>query len=354
MLGATRPTALRALPLMAAAIMLLCAPGYAETLDELYARAKDEKSLVIYAGGPVSNYEPLARDFERQFPGLTVSIEGGFSNVLNQKIEQQFKDGKLQADMVLFQTAQDFVRWKQQGKMLAFRPEGFDAIDSSFKDPDGAFIVWYVGLLSYAYNAQQLKPETAPKSALDFLKPEFRGKMIACYPHDDDATLYLFHTLAQKHGSDYIDKYLANQPNWVQGHLGVSRSVAAGTNLVTLDATTSTVLNLKKAGQPIEFVFSEVDPIPIYYSTAGIFKDAPHPNVAKLYLTWVLAPDQQRRIGTFSSRNDVPPPAGLKPLFSYGVANGYREFVTNDRLLTDLRKRFEDAVGPIRNAGGVR
>src|SRR5258707_21906 len=297
---------------------------------------------------------PLERDFERRFPGLTVSIEGGFSNVLNQKIEQQFKDGKLQADMVLFQTAQDFVRWKQQGKMLAFRPEGFDAIDPSFKDPDGAFIVWYVGLLSYAYNAQQLKPETAPKSALDFLKPEFRGKMIACYPHDDDATLYLFHTLAQQYGADYIDKYLANGPNWVQGHLSVSRSVAAGTNLVTLDATTSTVLNLKKAGQPIDFVFSDVDPLPVYYSTAGIFKDAPHPNVAKLYLTWVLAPEQHSRIGTFSSRNDVPPPAGLKPLFSYTVANDYRGFVTNERLLADLRQRFEAAVGPIRNAGGVR
>ena len=33
MLAATRPTALRALPPMAAAIMLLCAPGYAETLS---------------------------------------------------------------------------------------------------------------------------------------------------------------------------------------------------------------------------------------------------------------------------------------------------------------------------------
>ena len=354
MLAATRPTILRTLPPMAAAITLLCAPGYAETLDELYAKAKNEKSLVIYAGGPISNYEPLAREFERKFPGLTVSIEGGFSNVLNQKIEQQFKDGRLEADMVLFQTAQDFVRWKQQGKMLTFKPDGFDAIDKSFKDPDGAFIVWYVGLLSYAYNTQQLKPETAPKSALDFLKPEFRGKMIACYPHDDDATLYLFHTLAQKYGADYIDKYLANGPNWVQGHLSVSRSVAAGTNLVTLDATTSTVLNLKKAAQPIDFVFSDVDPLPVYYSTAGIFKDAPHPNVAKLYLTWVLAPEQQSRIGTFSSRNDVPPPAGLKPLFSYTVANDYRGFVTNERLLTDLRQRFEAAIGPIRNAGGVR
>lgn len=330
------------------------APARAETLDELYTKAKSEKSLAIYAGGPVSNYEPLAREFESKFPGLTVSIEGGFSNVLNQKIERQFSDQRLEADMALFQTAQDFVRWKGQGKMLAVKPEGFDAVDKSFKDPDGAFIVWYVGTLSYAYNTQQVKAENAPKSALDFLKGEFRGKMIACYPHDDDATLYLFHTLAKKYGSDYIDKYLANGPNWVQGHLSVSRSVAAGTNVVTLDATTSTILNLKKAGQPIEFVFSEVDPIPIYYSTAGIFKDAPHPNVAKLYLTWVLAPEQQRRIGTFSSRGDVSPPAGLKPLFSYGVANDYRDFVTNDRLLADLRSRFAAAIGPIRNTGGVR
>ena len=354
MLAASFGTALRGPLVFIAAIALPFASSSAETLDELYAKAKAEKSLVIYAGGPVSNYEPLAREFESKFPGLTVSIEGGFSNVLNQRIEQQFKDGKLQADMVLLQTAQDFVRWKGQGKMLAFKPEGYDAIDKSFKDPDGAFIAWFVGTLSYAYNSKAMKPENAPKSALDFLKGEFRGKMIACYPHDDDATLYLFHTIAQKYGADYIDKYVANQPNWVQGHLGVSRSVAGGTDLVTPDATTSTVLNLKKAGQPIEFAFSDVDPIPVYYSTAGIFKDAPHPNVAKLYLTWVLAPEQQRRIGTFSSRSDVPPPAGLKPLFSYNVANGYRDFVTDERLLADLRKRFEAAIGPIRNAGGVR
>jgi ABC-type Fe3+ transport system substrate-binding protein len=303
----------------------------------------------------VSNYEPLAREFEQKFPGLAVTIEGGFSNVLNQSIEQQFKDGKLATDMALFQTAQDFVRWKQQGRMLAFRPEGFEAIDASFKDPEGAFIVWYVGTLSYAYNSRELTREAAPRSALDFLKSEFRGKMIACYPFDDDATLYLFHIIAQKYGSDYIDKYLANEPNWVQGHLSVSRAVAAGTNLATLDATTSTVLNLKKAGQPIEFLFSDVDSIPVYYSTAGIFKDAPHPNVAKLYLTWILEREQQSRIGTYSSRSDVPPPLPeLKPLFSMNVANGYRDFVTNAALLTDLRRRFEAVVGPIRNAGGVR
>ena len=155
--------------------------------------------------------------------------------------------------------------------------------------PDGAFIVWYVGTLSYAYNTREVKPEHAPRSALDFLKPEFRGKMIACYPHDDDATLYLFHTIAKKYGWDYIDKYLANQPNWVQGHLSVSRSVAAGSNLVTLDATTSTILNLKKAGQPVEFVFSQPIPFRSIIRRRASSRTRRIPNVAKLYLTWVLA-----------------------------------------------------------------
>ena len=236
----------------------------AETMDELYAKAKAEKSLTIYAGGPVTNYEPLAREFERKFPGLTVSIEGGFSNVLNQKIEQAVQGRKARRHGAVPDRA-GFRALEGQGKMLAFKPQSFDAIDKSFKDPDGAFIVWYVGTLSYAYNTQHVKLEDAPKSALDFLKPAFRGKVIARYPHDDDATLYLFHTIMQKYGADYLDKYVANQPNWVQGHLSVSRSVAAGKDLVTPDATTSTILNLKRAGQPIEYGFSNVDPIPIYY-----------------------------------------------------------------------------------------
>src|SRR5262245_5996302 len=111
--------------------------GHAETLDDLYAKAKDEKSLVIYAGGPVTNYEPLAREFEQKFPGIRVTVTGGFSNQLNQQIEQQFKDLKLEVDLALFQTAQDFVRWKQEGRMLAYKPEGFDAIDPSFRDEIG-------------------------------------------------------------------------------------------------------------------------------------------------------------------------------------------------------------------------
>src|SRR6266852_2488767 len=70
------------------------APSRAETMDELYAKAKPEGSLTLYAAGPTEPHERSAKAFEQRFPGLKVSITGGFSNVLNAKINQQLKDNK--------------------------------------------------------------------------------------------------------------------------------------------------------------------------------------------------------------------------------------------------------------------
>jgi ABC-type Fe3+ transport system substrate-binding protein len=337
---------------LATLVALWCWPSVAaETMDELYAKAKAEKSVVFYSGGPVAPYESFARDFEQRYPEVKVTITGGFSNVLNEKINAQLKAGKLEVDMAFFQTAQDFVAWKQQGVLMTFKPEGFEQIAPVFRDPDGAFITTKVNPIGYAYNAKAVGE--VPRSALDFLKPQFAGKLITCYPADDDATLYQFYTIVQKYGPDFMDKYRAMKPNFVQGHLEVARSVAAGTNIATFDST-ATALDLRRNGQPIEFALSADDPTPIFTLTAGIFKDAPHPNAAKLFLTWYMAKEQQSRTGVFSARADVPPPAGFNPLFSYKLADRYVDFVTNATQMAELRKRFEGYSGSVVNKGGVR
>ena len=329
------------------------APAAAESMDELYAKAKPEKAVVFYSGGPVAPYEAFAREFEQRFPDLKVSITGGFSNVLNEKINTQLQARKLEVDMAFFQTLQDFVAWKKQGVLLSFKPEGFDQIAPVFRDPDGAFTTTKVNPIGYAYNSKAVTAAQAPRSALDFLKAQFVGKLITCYPADDDATLYQFYTIVQKYGWSFMDKYMAAKPAFVQGHLGVARGVAAGSSLATFDST-ATAAELKRSGQPIEFLLSAEDPTPIFTLTAGIFKDAPHPNAAKLYLSWFLAKEQQSHVGSFSSRLDVPPPEGLQPLTSYRIANNYRELMTDERLIADLRKRFEAYTGPPVNKGGVR
>jgi ABC-type Fe3+ transport system substrate-binding protein len=326
----------------------------AETVEQLYEKAKAEKSLVFYAGGPTAPYEARIKQFQEKFPGIEVSVSGGFSNVLNQRIEQQLAAGKLEVDLSFFQTVQDFVNWKRQGRLLAFKPDGFDQIIPNLRDQDGAYMAFAAVAIAYAYNTSLVRAEDVPTSALDFLKPTFQGKLISVYPHDDDAALYLFHLIVQKYGWNWMDRYMANKPHFIQGHLPVARAIAEGKMAATLDATITTAGGLKRQGAPIEMAFSAEDETPVFTVTGGIFKDAPHPNAAKLFLTWYLAKEQQARLGTFSPRLDVPPPPGFKPLTSYKIANAFREFITDDKLIADLRNRFEAYTGPAVNTGGVR
>jgi ABC-type Fe3+ transport system substrate-binding protein len=221
-----------------------------------------------------------------------------------------------------------------------FKPEGSDAIDPAYKDEDGAFTAVSVNTVVYAYNSKLVPSADVPKSALDFLKPLFHGKLITTDPTEDDAGLSAFNMVVERYGWDYMDKYMAQKPTFVtSGHAAVSNAIAAGEKLATFDST-STTPRLKAQGQPIEPVFSQVDPTPVFLVGAAIFKDAPHPNAAKLYLTWYLAKEQQSRTGTFSPRADVLPPAGMAPLSSYNIDNRYRALVSDDSRLTELRRRF--------------
>jgi len=337
-----------------AAFVLFSFAAHAQSMQELYEKAKLEKELVIYGGGPTSLYEVPARAFEKLYPGIKITIHSGFSNVHDAAINAQLKSKTLDADLAILQTVQDYIQWKKDGVLAQFKPAAWDSIDKSFKDPDGYYVGVFVTSVSYAFNSTAVKPEDSPKSAMDFLKPQFKGKMISCYPHDDDITLYLFYTLAQRYGWDWMTKYMNNGAQFVQGHLGVSRALSSGEATVSIDSNPNFSLREQRAGKPVEISFSNIDPVPVWAQTAATFKDSPHPNAARLFLSWFLEKEQQGKLDTWSPRSDVPPPAGLPPLFSLKLANDYPAFISNTELVADLRKRFEALTGPVQKKGGVK
>ena len=89
---------------------------------------------------------------------------------------------------------------------------------------------------------------------------------------------------------------------------------------------------------------------PVFFTAGGILGKAPHPNAAKLFVTWMLSKEQQGRVPVlYSPRADVAPPAGLPPLTSPRFANGYRDFLGDGSKLPVLRARFEAFTGPVVN-----
>ncbi len=329
-------------------------PASAQSLDELYAKAKGEGAFVLYVGGPTAPWEAMAKVFNAKYPGIAVSISGGFSNVLDKKVDAQIGAGKMEVDAAILQTIADFVRWKADGRLVNFKPAGFDKIDPRFKDSAGAYWATMVNAVPYMYNTEKVAAADIPNSALDFLKPTFSGKVVTAYPADDDVTLWVFYHIVQKYGWSYMDKYMAAKPNFIQGHLGEQRSIGSGQNLVTFDSIYNITTVLKKQSMKVELHFPTVDATPFWPLTGAIFKGAPHQNAAKLFLTWLLEPAQQIATETWSGRSDVPPPAGYKPIFAYKVVTDYKAFLVDQDKVADLRKRFEKYSGPVVNAGGVR
>ena len=54
------------------------------------------------------------------------------------------------------------------------------------------------------------------------------------------------------------------------------------------------------------------------------------------------------RVGSWSPRTDIEPPAGFKPVGQYKLANNFREFITDEANVVDLRKKFEQYIGPVK------
>ncbi len=71
-----------------------------------------------------------------------------------------------------------------------------------------------------------------------------------------------------------------------------------------------------------------------------------------LFITWFLEKEQQAKFTGWPVRADVAPPAGLKPIFRYILANNYADFVSDETRLAELRKCFEGYTGPVKNIGG--
>ena len=337
-----------------ASLVALCcsAPVDAETVDQLYALAKAEKTLVMSAAAPTADYESAARAFEQQFPGITVSLVGGFNDVLNAKIEEQVTTKKVEIDLVIFQTIQDFIAWNRRGLLLHFKPENFDKIDADYKDKDGAWIAVSLNPIFYGYNTENVRLGDVPKSATDFLNSRFKSRLISAYPADDDATLYVFGGIVRQYGWGYMDQYMKQQPKFVQGHLDVARSLGSGESLVSFDNTVSSTLDVQREGGKVALAGPTDDFLPVFFTAEAILKDTPHPNAAKLYVTWFLSKEWQTRIGVYSSRRDVPAPTGLLPLSNYRLMDHYLEFVSNENQLATLRTRFEAYTGPVTNTSG--
>jgi len=319
-----------------------------DRLQALYRAAKAEGGKVtVYMGGDApGQWDSLAQAFTKQFPDIKLHLVTDLSKYHDARIDNQLATGKLTADAAILQTAQDFDRWKKQGELLKYKPVGWDKVFANAKDRDGYYTGVFYGAFSYLVNGKQLPKTQGDFKGTDLLKPAFKNKLILTYPNDDDAVLFGYRQIVDKYGWNYLAELAEQNPKLVRGVPGSAAGVASGDYLASVAVGGDARPNGTQ-------VFSKTERFNSWAQRGAVFKKAPHKAGAKLFLSWLNTRATQKSAiatWTWSVREDVAPPTGLKPLASYKNTDpdAFARFMSNRGAVERFRTQVELYVGQVK------
>ncbi|OAA52846.1 ABC-type Fe3+ transport system [Beauveria brongniartii RCEF 3172] len=316
------------------------------SLDDIYEAAKKEGNTVtVWHGGDEKNQQDfLKQAFEKKFPELTLNITVDLSKYHDVKLDEQLDAGNVFVDSIILQTLNDYPRWAEKKVLLSYAPAGFDKIEPTFKDDNAFWYGVYVFFWSNGFNSKKLGGAAAPSEYSDWLKPEFKNKLVLTYPHDDDAVLFAFDLIIKEFGEEWFDKLLEQEPRWVRGTATPATIAASDAPEAAFFATgggfgTDGTLNFT---QPTKGQYVS------WPQRAAIPKDAPHPEGAKLLHNFILSEEYQKAVGTWSVRTDMPTPEGFPDLKGNKNTdpNAFAEFMADRGAVERRRFWYEAKMGP--------
>jgi ABC-type Fe3+ transport system substrate-binding protein len=303
-------------------------PSWQAKWEKTLEAAKKEGQVTVYSS--VWGM-PRSRDFQKKYPQIKVVMVSGRGSQLSQRMLSENRAGKTIADVVTTGARTNYQTLRARNLLDPIRPVLIlpEILDKSlwyegkhrYVDPGKEYVFVYLGNVARtgSYNTKLLKPEKV-KSYWDFIKPEFKGKIIARDIRQGgsggDAMRFLYHN--PKLGPDFVWRL------FTETDLTITRSNRQGLDWLgvgkfQLALFFGRVQMAKSQGLPVNeldpHLFKEGAPLGIGPGSVSLMRNAPHPNAAKVYINWYLSREGQSVVqkviaregsGGDSMRIDIP------------------------------------------------
>lgn len=183
----------------------------------------------------------------------------------------------------------------REGVTMPYKNSYWNEIPDWAKDPDGNWVVWYTGVISFLVNTD-LVPEV-PRTFADLLKPEYKGKISMNDPRQAANANWAVFAASFAFGGDEHN---------VDPGLDFFAKLAKSGNITPVSPTPANIekgeapivinwdfLNLYQRDRlkgriPLEVVIPQDGTVVGAYASI-INRWAPRPNVAKLWQEWVFS-----------------------------------------------------------------
>jgi iron(III) transport system substrate-binding protein len=307
-------------PILVAVVLLLAVVLAGTTAA---ACGGDDDVLTVYAGRSQNLVQPLLEQFNKD-TGIKIRVRYGDGTDLALGILEE--GGNSPADVYYGQDVGALGALKADGRLAALPQAVLEKVDPAFRSPDGLWVGISGRARVIVYNTGEVDPARLPASILDYVKPEWKGR-IGIVPRSDGFPEFVTALRVAK-GEDFAKQWLkdlkANDPHTYPNNLAAIQAVAN-------DEVDVAFLNhyylyrfLAEEGEGFgarNYFFTNGDLGGLFLvSGAAILESSKHKDLAEKFLEYMLSPAAQK----YFADNDheyplvegVPADPALPPLSS--------------------------------------
>lgn len=269
------------------AALFLALPGAAMAQsEELVAAAQAEGMLTLYTNVDPTIATNLGNAFQERY-GISVEVQRSGSSALAQRFTAEAETGNTVAD-VYYSTDEGF-------HTDSFAADKFAAVS----DLDG-FAEWPEaaktdGFITIGYNPYSLVWNTdlvpdGMDSWEDLIDPDLAGMVLLTDPRAGVTSNQFYLLLRREYGDDFL-RTLGQNATFSQSAVPGMQQVAAGAQATYAPGINQVAVGLIANGAPLGQAF--VEPTISSNNLASVVTEAPHPNAARLFVTFLMTDEAQ-------------------------------------------------------------
>lgn len=275
---------------------------------KLIAEGKKEGKVVVYGSLESDIMDQIVKSFQKQ-TGLPVDYWRASAASLTDRTLSEQKVGKVLSDVVLTNAGPMEILLKEKIFAKYDSPTSKNFPQNIIHPQLGPR--YREGVVGIVYNKGVLKPQAAPKSLEDLLKPEYKGKLGFPDPTRGAVAAMWPASLYKIMGKDKAEKYIrdlaATRPVLVEGVLNAAERVTTGETPIAITYLKYVVVFGQK-GAPMDYV--RLEKMLGHGHYVALNNRAPHPNAGKAFIDFFLGDESMKVIaamGEFVGRKGIYP-----------------------------------------------
>ena len=281
--------------------------------------------VVVYTTRAEALFKPVIEAFNAAYPDIKVTVLNGSNSELAARILEERANPK--ADVLINSDILTMENLAAEGVFAPNDSAAVMAVPADYRADDGSWVALTLRARVIMYNTDLVSPEELPKKMVDLADPKWKDALGSANSTNGAMMAQLVimrNQLGEPATEAFIQGLLENNAQFFGGHTDVRKAVGAGE--LKLGLVNHYYYHLSKAeGAPVGVIYPDQEDgglgLMVNSTNAGIIKGGPNPEMARIFVDFMLSPAGQK---IYAERNyeypivpGVPLAEGVAPLDSF-------------------------------------